>query len=317
MKARPLMLRARSHLALLGLVSLPLSRGKACNPALYRPAQQAALAVSHDSASAAATAFIAACKGQSWNVFDVRKYFYSNWHAGAPTGSSCSSLVRFGNYDDGGKMICRPRRALAQPCSVVSIGSDGDPSFEIAVHAYAPHCRIETHDGTLTGKRAKLREQLPSYIHFVPENMHAETWRRWRNATAQSGTNAFFINVAKVDCEGCEADTVPNMVENVCVNYLLLETHSCGGTPSNFSAKPRRSRTKGAMAMHISGGADRSAYGMVRRAHEMLVRLDRLYKIYHVEPNTVYSDGTCIEFAFERRELCGMETGRRSSAFSG
>ena len=47
--------------------------------------------------------------------------------------------------------------------------------------------------------------------------------------------------------------------------------------------------------------------GMVRRAHDMLVRLDRLYKIYHVEPNTVYSDGTCIEFAFERRELCGMD----------
>ena len=61
----------------------------------------------------------------------------------------------------------------------MSIGSDGDPSFENAVHAYAPHCHIETHDGTLTGKRAKLREQLPSYIHFVPENMHAETWRRW------------------------------------------------------------------------------------------------------------------------------------------
>lgn len=301
----------RRPLALFGLVSLPSSRGKACSPAVYQPAQQAALAASHDSASAAAAAFMAACKGQSWNTFDVRKYFYSNWHAGAPAGSSCSSLMRFGNYDDGGKMICRPRRALAQPCNVVSIGSDGDPSFENAVHAYAPHCRIETHDGTLTGKRAKLRGQLPSYIHFVPENMHAETWRRWRNATARSGnTAAFFINVAKVDCEGCEADTVPNMVENVCVNYLLLEMHSCGGTPSNFTVKPRRSKAKAAMAMHSSGGADRSAYGMVRRAHDMLVRLDRLYKIYHVEPNTVYSDGTCIEFAFERRELCGMDTAR-------
>ena len=72
----------RRRLALLGLVSLPLSRGKACNPAVYRPAQQAALAASHDSASAAATAFMAACKGQSWNTFDVRKYFYSNWHQG-------------------------------------------------------------------------------------------------------------------------------------------------------------------------------------------------------------------------------------------
>ena len=47
---------------------------------------------------------------------------------------------------------------------------------------------------------------------------------------------------------------------------------------------------------------------MVRRAHQMLLRLDRLYTIYHVEPNTVYSDGTCIEFAFARRKLCGIES---------
>ena len=298
----------RPFLALLGMVLLPSSGGKACSPAAYRPAQQAALASAPGNASAAATAFMAVCKGP-WNAFDVRKYFYSNWHAGAPAGSSCDSLVRLGSYDDGGKMVCRPQRALAHPCNVLSIGSDGDPSFEDAVHAYAPHCRIETHDGSLTGKRAKLREQLPSYIHFVPENMHAETWRRWSNTTAgRDGHNTkYFINVAKVDCEGCEADTVPNMVENVCINYLLLETHSCGGAPSNSSVKPRRRKTKGAMAMHSSAGADSSAYGMVRRAHDMLVRLDRLYTIYHVEPNTVYSDGTCIEFAFERRELCGMD----------
>ena len=187
-------------LALLGLLSLPSSRGKACNPAAYRPAQRAALAAAPGNASAAAIAFMAACKGP-WNAFDVRKYFYSNWHAGAPTGSSCSSLVRFGNYDDGGKMICQPRRALAQPCSVVSIGSDGDPSFENAVHAYAPHCRIETHDGSLTGMRAALRKQLPSYIHFVPENMHAETWRRWSNASTTvrgDDKTASFINLVKV-----------------------------------------------------------------------------------------------------------------------
>ena len=66
------------------------------------------------------------------------------------------------------------------------------------------------------------------------------------------------------------------------------------------------------MAMHSSGGADRSAYGMVRRAHNMLLRLDRLYTIYHVEPNTVYSDGTCIEFAFARREPCGIDGGKVS-----
>ena len=84
----------RAVLALLGMVSLSSSRGKACSPDAYRPAQQTALAVAPDNASAAATAF------------DVRKYVYSNWHAGAPAGSSCSSLVRLGSYDDGGR-ACR------------------------------------------------------------------------------------------------------------------------------------------------------------------------------------------------------------------
>ena len=59
-------------LALLGLLSLPSSRGKACNPAAYRPAQRAALAAAPGNASAAAIAFMAAWKGP-WNAFDVRK----------------------------------------------------------------------------------------------------------------------------------------------------------------------------------------------------------------------------------------------------
>ena len=61
----------RPFLALLGMVLLPSSGGKACSPAASRPAQQAALASAPGNASAAATAFMAACK-RPWNFVVAR-----------------------------------------------------------------------------------------------------------------------------------------------------------------------------------------------------------------------------------------------------
>ena len=84
----------------------------------------------------------------------------------------CDRLVRLGTKFDGSKVACNSSGdVLPQTnCRVVSVGSNGDPAFESAVHAAAPWCAIETWDGTLVGARAKLAQRIPAFVNFVPRN---------------------------------------------------------------------------------------------------------------------------------------------------
>ena len=50
-----------------------------------------------------------------------------------------------------GKWVCAPEQLLSHDgCVVFSIGSNGEASFESAVLADFPHCRVHTFDPTLT-----------------------------------------------------------------------------------------------------------------------------------------------------------------------
>ena len=93
-----------------------------------------------------------------------RAYLQSLWHPGAPGGSSCAELKRLGPPGDGGKILCAPAKLLAQSsseCHVLSVGSNGDATFEESIHAIAPSCRIDTFDGTLDDAK---RSRLPSFV---------------------------------------------------------------------------------------------------------------------------------------------------------
>ena len=260
------------------------SAGRACNPLIYEPAIEAAVnsSTGNSSARAAAIAFMDACDPNGhWTSYDVKKYFQNIWHAGEPAGASCSNLRRVGLHGDGGKGVCEIDKLLSRkPCHVVSIGSNGEPSFEKAIHALGPHCRIDTHDGTLVGDRIKLRDNLPSYVDFYPENVSNETWKLYTNGTSRGR-----VSLLKMDCEGCEFDSLPPLVQNVCIDQILLELHGCS---RRYDAKHR-----------------------VLRVHELMLRLDEDYLIFYVEPNLAYSDGTCIEYSFRRRTPCaGVSFGR-------
>lgn len=248
--------------------------GGACNPLKYEPAIEAAVYSAAGNGSAAAIAFMNACAPNSrWTTFDVKKYFQNNWHAGAPAGASCLNLRRLGLYGDGGKGVCDIEKLLSQePCHVVSVGSNGESSFERAIHALAPDCRIDTHDGTLVGHRRKLRDNLPSFVEFYPENVNNETWRLYSNGATGH------ISLLKMDCEGCEFHSLPPLVQNVCVDQVLVEVHGCGSTRD---LKPR-----------------------MMLVHELMLRLDEEYLIFYVEPNLAYGDGACIEYSFMRRKPC-------------
>ena len=95
--------------------------------------------------------------------------------------------------------MCEPDVTLAAPCQVVSIGSNGDASFESDIHKFAPHCKIDTWDGTLVGHRSRLRRALPSYVNFRPRNMDSESWRAYAQHAKAAPVH---VNILKVDCEG-------------------------------------------------------------------------------------------------------------------
>jgi hypothetical protein len=257
--------------------------GGACQIDTFESAIAAAATSSPMNASAQAEAFLQACKGK-WSRFDAKKYFQNNWHPGSPAGSGCDQLSRIGRSGDGGKTVCGIRQLLhtSQECQVISIGSNGEPSFETAIHAIAPHCKIDTFDGTLNGTRQRLRSNLPEFVNFIAENANSETWQRYSNRMLGGGGH---ISVLKMDCEGCEFETLPPFVDNVCIDQILLELHACGGTLGSVGVNVER---------------------RVRRAHELLLRLDRTHSIFNAEPNIAYGDGTCIEYSFTRRVPCSM-----------
>lgn len=276
---------------LLASVGVPPAR-HACSSKIFGQAMSSALYYYPGNASAAAAAFMSSCAG-TWSDHDLRRYLASNWKAGGPAGASCSDAQLFGAYHDGGKLVCRPRELFKQHCHVLSIGSDGDASFESSIHAFAPHCIVETHDGTLIGDRAKLRERLPSFVKLVPTNMDATTYLR----LLQDGVEQ--LSLLKIDCEGCEFSSLLPLVSHICVDQIALELHAC-------QSKGKRSREP---TSSFPIGARHRPFDRAMRVHTLLSQLDVLYRIFEKQPNFVYSDGTCLEFSFIRRVPCVVRRG--------
>jgi len=154
---------------------------------------------------------------------NVPIYFQETWHPGTSDGVPCASFVRLGNRGDGGKAVCtdeypptvqvgHARHPAA--CRVLSIGSNGDLSFETALHAKFPQCAVDVYDGTM-GER-KLPDVGP-WLTFHPENWHTESWRR------HQGDGLWLV---KMDCERCEYEGLLPLLEHVCVGQIQLELHA-------------------------------------------------------------------------------------------
>lgn len=104
------------------------------------------------------------------------------------------------------KVICDPPTLLRQgqgkdeECIVVSVGSNGDASFERHVHLLAPHCRVDTHDGTLD---LAAKAKVPAYVRLVEENFRADSWRTYVNTSANLLLNG------QAGCSAPERATTP------------------------------------------------------------------------------------------------------------
>ena len=205
---------------------------------------------------------------------NMREYFQGNWNMGTHEGIDCARMRRVGPAGDGGKMVCYDAIPPAsQPCFVLSVGVGGAPNappdfrFEIDLHRRFPHCKVHVYDGTNFG-RGEIRN-APSFVTFYPENFLPSTYERYRGQR---------VDVFKIDCEGCEFQSIKPFLSHVETEQLMLEVH---------------------------GG------GRHRQVQELMTGINRTHGIFYREPNIQHSDGTCIEFAFLRRRADRVRRTRR------
>lgn len=149
----------------------------------------------------------------------------------------CFEEIRVGTWGDGGKWLCLTSlHKPAQDLVIYSIGSRGDTSFEKAAHALLgtkPHC----FDPFVPSSDAmnSLR-----YLHFHNYGLGA---RGQTTGTADGTVGQLkdlksimrelghsFVDVLKVDCEGCETAFVNDLFESTArgqplFGQLQLELH--------------------------------------------------------------------------------------------
>ena len=206
-----------------------------------------------------------------------RSYFQDWWHPGRPHGVACAELERVGDAGgEAGKPICDPAQLFSTPsCHVLSIGSNGDAAFETDVLKRAPHCRVETFDGTLTGERQALRANLPSAVVFHDENWDSHSWKRFAGSE---------ITLLKIDCEGCELTALLRFIAHAVVRQIVVEVHGC------LLVKNRN------FAHQFKGATGVTA--RVDVMHELMHGLyAAAYRVLANEPNILFSDGTCTEIS--------------------
>jgi hypothetical protein len=216
----------------------------------------------------------------------VASYFAANWHPGQPHNLGCGALWRVGSSADGGKGLCLDVPGpQGEDCVVLSIGSNGDFTFETSMHAIAPLCDIHTFDGTMqTGSRAKLlKAAKPQWVHFHHVNFDSQSHTSIREMLAKRRQRVW---VLKMDCEGCEFESLLPFLRDVCIDILLLEIH------------PK---------------AD------IMPTHQLLSSINQTLGLYYREPNfDMLAEGKpgYFELAFRRRPgvaACELPTFRATS----
>ena len=183
------------------------------------------------------------------------EYWQKNWEPSY----TCTTLERLGRSGDGGKWVCDPQHYLQlEDCVVYSIGSNGDFSFEEAVHAVAPACEIHTMDP------APPSDAVPEFLTYHEGRFgEALTLRTFMSQLGHTN-----VTLVKMDCEGCEfgalsLSAMPS--EGSAIQQILFEIH--------FSGEPHKTHAL-FQVLHSLG-----------------------YAIFSKEANLVGCGGVCFEFS--------------------
>jgi hypothetical protein len=163
-------------------------------------------------------------RSQSSGVFDTLPGVLSGGRPATVSLSRiCGLLLNFtGSLRSDGrresKVACGPAaKTLRSPCSVISVGSNGEAAFETAIHTIAPQCTIDVWDGTLN---AAKRARVPKYsnLHFVARNFKPDSHLQYAGRRR--------ISLLKMDCEGCEIDSLHKFLEAICTDQVIVEVHA-------------------------------------------------------------------------------------------
>lgn len=283
-------------------------RLRACRPAEVMANVQRVRMQPNLTASVIASAFMQACRSDNtWSAYDADAYFNISWLPGTLNGGAdCSQMSRFGppflacpahavpvhsirnnpragcgsgrrlyegegkyaQLGDGGKMVCDAGALFSDGnCLVVSVGINANTEFEEALHRAHPNCDVVGYDGTLNAaKKARARTRTP-FLRLHAQNFGPAI------ANEYSGRA---VRLLKIDCDGCEFGALPAWINSVCTDQIVVEVHkSLRQTP----------------------------WTRVRNVHMLMTALDKLYRIFYLEPNPPFP-WLNTEFALIRRTPC-------------
>tara|TARA_B110001452_G_C15230798_1_gene426360 strand:- start:1691 stop:2653 length:963 start_codon:yes stop_codon:yes gene_type:complete len=265
---------------------------EACNKTLVESEMRAAPA---GDALARASAFLRGCSStRAWTRWDALGYFEQTW---LPEPGRCARMRRFGpsvEQRDGGKTICEQGDGAAVPplgapgdCLVVSVGLNNDTDFEEALHSAHPACRIDGIDGTLDAAKSARLAQAAPFVRLAGRAMFGIA--SWKPYAAQR------VRLLKIDCEGCEFDALPEWVQHVCTDAIVVEVHRMHfmrqGREDTALADPHRRR--------------------VERTHALFAALAKAgFVVVYLEPNVGYPTA-CTEYTLVRTTPCNGGENRR------
>eukprot|EP00438_Fugacium_kawagutii_P028972 Skav210533 [mRNA] locus=scaffold3045:325808:326476:- [translate_table: standard] len=209
---------------------------------------------------------------QSVAVNHLRNGLAPFWFYNFYPSFKCEFARRLGRAGDGGKWVCDPHRltlrASSQGCLVYSIGSNGESTFETAVHeSISPLCEIHAFDRYPW--RYYTTDEMPTFMNYHTQQI-GKVWPS--KSVAQIMTDLHHsgrtIDILKVQCERCEWETYQSWFNNASVDIRMI------------LAK-----------LHPTNRVE-AINGFFRYLQNMG------YVIYSKEPNTFGCQGTCQEYAF-------------------
>jgi hypothetical protein len=192
--------------------------------------------------------------------------------------------------------VCDPHRISQQEtCLVYSVGSNNDFSFEAAVlENIGKHCEIHTFDFDNYGAGAianNVTYHQWGISHKNKKDRRGRAMKTLETTLKELGhDDGRVIDIFKIDCEGCEVDSVLSWFDtNVTLRQVLVEVHS--NEPFTREA----------------------AKGLVNYFTTMF---RNNYVIFHKEPNIQYWRGSlarCVEYTFlklDKAFFTGVESGK-------
>jgi hypothetical protein len=114
---------------------------------------------------------------------------------------------RFGGRGDGGKLICADMLLAAPGCTVYSLGSNNDYTFERSI-LDSTSCQVITFDCTVDGSRIDTRHTFVKKCIGSQKRADADPdkWTTLESAVLALGHKA--IDLLKIDIEGAEYDVI-------------------------------------------------------------------------------------------------------------